>query len=112
MGADVVVYYITGKQIGPLSVPKSWCEECDLTVRGVQQALAETDPQGRLDFVAKPWLRHAIPALLRGGWHPPVVLIEGEVFSQGVVPDAATLRRRLTAAVESKLLADTRQARQ
>jgi hypothetical protein len=36
MAEDVTVYYITGKQLGPLSVPDSWCEECDLTVRAVQ----------------------------------------------------------------------------
>ena len=102
MGADVVVYYITGKQLGPLSVPQSWCEECDLAVRAVQQALAEVDPSRRLTFVAKPWLRHAIPALLSGGWHPPVALIEGEVFSQGIVPDAEALRRRFMLALEAK----------
>jgi hypothetical protein len=70
MGADVVVYYNTGKQLGPLSVPRSWCEECDLTVRAVQLALAEVDAAERLSFETKPWLRHAIPALLRRGWHP------------------------------------------
>jgi hypothetical protein len=43
----------------------------------------------------KPWLRHAFDALRRGGWHPPVVSVDGKVFSQGVVPDAAALRERL-----------------
>ena len=92
---DVVVYYITGRQLGPLSVPDSWCEECDLTVRGVQSALQAADPDGSLSFAAKPWLANAGPALRRGGWHPPVVLIEGKVFSQGVVPGREQLTDRL-----------------
>ena len=95
MKADIVVYYITGRQIGPLSIPASWCEECDLTVRAVQAALSEVDPDGRLHFEARPWLRHALAALAKGGWHPPVVLIDGAVFSQGVVPDRDALRRSL-----------------
>ena len=99
MQADVIVYYITGKQLGPLSVPTSWCEECDLTVRAVENALAQIDPDGRLTFESRPWIRNAIPALLKGGWHPPVVLIKGQVFSQGIVPHPDNLKRRLTEAL-------------
>ena len=97
---DVVVYYITGRQLGPLSVPASWCEECDLTVRAVRSALQEIDPAGRLTVATRPWLRHAFSALSKGGWHPPVVLLGGEVFSQGVVPERAALRLKLMALLE------------
>ena len=100
MKEDVIVYYITGRQLGPLSVPASWCEECDLTLRAVRETLKEVDPGGRLRFAARPWLRHAFSALITGGWHPPVVLVGGEVFTQGVVPDRNALRQRL-----AKLLA-------
>ena len=100
MSEDVVVYYITGRQLGPLSVPASWCEECDLTVRAVRSALQEVDPDGRLTVATKPWLRHVLSALGKGGWHPPVLLIGGEIFSQGVVPERAGLRRRLTEHLE------------
>lgn len=71
-GEDVVVYYITGRQVGPLTVPRQWCEECDLTVRAVQAALRQADPEGQLRFAAKPWLRHFFSALMQGGWHQPV----------------------------------------
>jgi hypothetical protein len=101
MREDVTVYYITGKQLGPLTVPGNWCAECDLTVRAVEAALLEVDPDCDLTFVAKPWMRHAIPALLKGGWHPPVVVVDGKVHSQGVVPRsdelAAALRSALVA---------------
>ena len=101
MSEDVTVFYITGRQLGPISVPDSWCEECDLTVRAVQSALAEVDPEGSLSFRAKPWMRHAVPALLKGGWHPPVVVIDGKVYSQGVVPDREGLASRLRDLVRS-----------
>jgi hypothetical protein len=102
MREDVTVYYITGKQLGPLSVPDSWCEECDLTVRAVQAALKEADPEGTLTFAAKPWMRHAVLALMKGGWHPPIVVVGGKVHSQGIVPDREGLISRLRALVTAK----------
>ena len=102
MKEDVIVYYITGRQLGPLSVPASWCEECDLTTRAVREVLRELDPGGRLRFATKPWLRHVFKALSKEGWHPPVVLIGDEVFSQGVVPDRDALRQRLAELLEDR----------
>lgn len=102
MREDVTVYYITGRQLGPITVPDNWCEECDLTVRAVQTALKIADPDATLTFAAKPWMRHAVPALLKGGWHPPVVVIDGEIHSQGVVPDGDALVSRLRALVTRK----------
>lgn len=102
MREDVTIYYITGKQLGPLSVPDSWCEECDLTVRAVQSALREADPQSHLTFTVKPWMRHAVPALLKGGWHPPIVVIGGKVHSQGIVPDREGLISWLRGLVAAK----------
>ncbi|MGE0059856.1 MAG: hypothetical protein AB7T32_17890 [Dehalococcoidia bacterium] len=96
---DVVVYFITGHQLGPINVPDSWCEECDLTVRKVEAVLSQVDPDSVLTFAAKPWLRNAIAALGKKGWHPPVVLIDGEVFTQGIVPDREELRAALTGAL-------------
>ena len=102
MKEDVIVYYIVGRQLGPLSVPASWCEECDLTMRAVSDVLQEVDCGGRLRFAARPWLRHAFSALITGGWHPPVVLVGGKVFSQGIVPDRNALRQRLAKLLEDR----------
>lgn len=90
----ITVYPITGHQLGPLSIPHRLCEECDLTIRLVRQIVSDL---GRHDIrvEVKPWLRHMFDALRRGGWHAPVVTIDGEVFSQGVVPDAEALKGRL-----------------
>ena len=94
----VVVYPITGRQFWFLSIPHSWCKECDLTVRAVSSVAAEMD--GRVEVEIRPWLRHAFQALVKGGWHAPVVTIDGRVFSQGVVPEP----ERLKAALQEEVL--------
>lgn len=95
----ITVYPITGRQIGPLSVPHRICEECDLTIRLVRQVVDELS-RDDIQVEVKPWLRHMTDALRRGGWHPPVVTIDGKVFSQGVVPGAEELKRALAEASE------------
>lgn len=87
----IEVYRVTGRQLF-FTVPERVCEECDLTVavaRSVVQRLGER--VARVEV--KPWLNHVLEALLRGGWHPPVVTVNGRVVSQGVVPDAESLER-------------------
>ncbi len=92
-GVTITVFRITGRQLF-FTVPDRLCEECDLTV---QVARSVADP-GRVVVEIKPWLYHLPSALRRGGWHPPVVLVEGRRVSQGVVPSPDTLE---TAAVEA-----------
>lgn len=91
---NVTVYPITGRQLGPIRIPNRWCEECDLTIRTVRRAVADL---GQQDIVVeiKPWLRHIVDAVRRGGWHAPVVTVDGKVFSQGIVPDEDALKDRL-----------------
>jgi hypothetical protein len=90
----ITVYPITGRQLGPVKIPSALCEECDLTLRAVHR-VAEEPRDSEIRVEVKPWLRHALDALRRGGWHPPVVTVDGRVFSQGVVPDVAALKERL-----------------
>lgn len=87
----VTVYPITGKQLF-FRVPDSWCRECDLTVRVVEDAI---DGDQRFELRIKPWWNNLVDALRRGGWHAPVVTIDGKLFSQGVVPDVTRLRAAL-----------------
>lgn len=90
---DIVVYRITGPQ-GPIDIPHRYCEECDLTVRLVQSVLEETgDRDIRLDV--KPWMLYCWKPILRGGWHAPILTINGRVFSQGIVPNRESLRREI-----------------
>ncbi len=84
----ITVFRITGRQLF-FTVPERVCEECDVTVQ-VTRAVADRYP-GRVVVEIKPWINHLPSALLRGGWHPPVVLVEGRRVSQGVVPTPDTL---------------------
>ena len=93
----VTIYPISGRQLGPLSIPHRWCEECDLTINLVRR-IAEEPGREAVQVEVKPWIRHIFDALRRGGWHAPVVTIDGKVFSQGIVPNADELRERLGAA--------------
>ena len=93
----VTVYPMTGRQLF-FTVPHAICEECDLTVRLVQRVAADLpDVEVRI----KPWFNHLFDALRRGGWHPPVVTINGKITTQGVVPDEAELRDALASAGQS-----------
>lgn len=87
----VMVYRVTGRH-GFFSIPDSFCEECDLTVAAARKAEARLGPE-RVSVQVKPWLRHLPEALMKGGWHPPVVTVAGKVFSQGVVPPTDELER-------------------
>ncbi len=87
-GVTITVFPITGRQMF-FSIPERWCEECDLTVH-VALSVAGRHP-GRVRVEIKPWLNHLLSALRRGGWHPPVVLVEGRRVSQRVVPDPDAL---------------------
>ncbi len=88
----VAVYPIAGKQLF-FHVPDSVCHECDLTVRTVERVIDDLSSDGEyVKLEIKPWLNNIIQALWRGGWHPPVVVINGKLFSQGVVPQPGPLK--------------------
>jgi len=90
----MTIYPIAGRQLF-FKVPESFCRECDLTIRAVKQVVVELGNPPGVQVRIKPWLNYLAQALFRGGWHPPVVTINGKRFSQGVVPDAAALRAAL-----------------
>ncbi len=88
---EVTVYPIAGRQLF-FSVPDSFCRECDFTMNLVERVAADF---GDVRVTVKPWLNHLFEALWRGGWHAPVVTIDGQVFSQGAVPDESAFRGAL-----------------
>lgn len=48
-----------------------------------------------LEVEVKPWLSHLWEVLRVGGWHPPVLVIDGRKYSQGTMPMRAALAQRL-----------------
>ena len=92
----VTVYRITGKQ-GIINVPHRYCEECDLTVQLVKHVINDVGA-GTATLTVRPWMLWFWKPLLRGGWHAPIVAVNGRVVSQGVVPAADTIRQAIHAA--------------
>ena len=92
----VVVYRITGRQ-GFIDIPHRFCEECDLTVRVVGDVVDEFDGAD-VTMVVRPWMLWFWKPLPRGGWHAPIVTVNGRVVSQGVVPTAEAIRQAVRAA--------------
>lgn len=94
---EIVIYRITDRQ-GLVTVPDWVCRQCSLTVAAVEQACRRADiPPEAIDV--RPWLVYLSEAWRQGARHPPVVLINGRLYSQEVVPDVGELTthlRRLT----------------
>ncbi len=90
---EVTVYRVTGRQLF-FNVSRSVCEECDLTVAAVARAIKELDGVG-VNFRVKAWLNNLPVALLHGAYHPPVLLVNGRVVSQGVVPAVEEIKRAI-----------------
>ncbi len=79
---------------GPFSV-KIPCGECALT-RDVIADVVETELGGvPVEVDTRDWLTHWWKPLPKGGWHAPIVLVEGRLVSQG----AALNRGVLTQAI-------------
>ena len=67
------------------------CEECDITYAVLQRLMADVFHDKRVTLEVRPWLDNWWRVLLRGGWHAPIVMVNGRVFSQGIVPDVREL---------------------
>lgn len=77
---------------------KSECRECDLT-SAMLKDMKKKEFKGRDVMIEiKPWLDNVFSSLLKGGWHPPVLMVNGRVFSQGVVPDRKKLAQKVLSA--------------
>lgn len=91
---DVRVYKFTGRQ-GIFTIPDSWCRECDMFARAVDQAADQTDVP--TDVRVIPWVTHVLGALRFGGYHPPVLVVDGHRVAQGHDVPAV---ERVVAAIE------------
>jgi hypothetical protein len=91
---EIAIYPIAGKQLW-FYIPDSFCRECDLTMRTVEKVVGDLDDPSQVRVRVRPWLHHLPEAIRRGGWHPPVVSVNGKLFSQGIVPDANALRQEI-----------------
>ncbi len=80
---------------------KGECIEFDLTISQVRTLVAR-NPNWPIEWETKPWLNHLWESLGRGGWHPPVVLVDGRLVRQGTIPTLAELQAAVRLAWEAK----------
>jgi hypothetical protein len=83
---------------------KGECIECDLTVSQVRTLVAR-NPNWPVEWEIKPLLTHLWESLRRGGWHAPVVLVDGKLVQQGTIPTLAELQAAVRGAFEAKGIA-------
>ena len=87
---------------GPFTV-KIPCGECSLTKDIIQDCI-DTDLEGiAVELELRDWLSEWWKPLPKGGWHAPIVLVNGKLISQG----AALNRGALTQAVIEEATAYT-----
>lgn len=79
---------------GPFKV-KIPCGECSLTKDVIQDTIDHELAGIPVELDMREWLSEWWRPLLRGGWHAPIVMVEGRIISQG----AALNRGVLTQAV-------------
>jgi hypothetical protein len=91
--ARVTIFRYTGKQ-GFFTIPASACQECEITVH-LAHSLREQFPPGTVKLRLRPWWLCFWKVLWKGGWHPPIVTIDGKLFSQGKVPDRECLKQAI-----------------
>lgn len=84
---------------------KERCKECDLTYAVLNRLI--TGPFGDKPVTLKiaPWLNNWWRIIWCGAWHAPIVMVNGRVHSQGVVPDVPGLIRAAAAQLHDAELA-------
>lgn len=74
--------YRWGGAWGPFKV-KIPCGECTLTRDVIHDTIATELAGVPVDLVQQDWLSAWWQPLMKGGWHAPIVLVDGRLISQG-----------------------------
>lgn len=84
---DITIYRFTGNQ-GLFRIPQKWCGECDLLVAMVKQTVQELGLEDQTKLEIKPWFLWWFKPLFKQlAWHAPILIINGKLISQGILPD-------------------------
>lgn len=86
--------------LGPLRITRD-CMDCILAVAAIREVMV-AHPDWPVDLEIKPWLNHAWEALRRGGWHAPIVLVNGRLAMQGRIPTRGELEQAVARALSPK----------
>ena len=95
-----VVQYKWAGSWGPFKV-KIPCGECGASEGVIEHVIAEEfESRGiKVSFTVLPWLNHWWKPLLKGGWHAPIIQVNGRVIDQGKVIDAGKLAAAIRAEI-------------
>ncbi len=77
-----VTLYRWGGQWGPFKV-KIPCGECSLTRDVIADTFATELAGIPVEFEAFDWLSNWWKPIFKGGWHAPIVMVEGRIIAQG-----------------------------
>ncbi|MCH7604717.1 hypothetical protein IID24_01905 [Patescibacteria group bacterium] len=96
----ITMYRWAGSKFG-ITI-KSECKECEINT-GILEDLKQKEFAGKPVVIEiKPWLTYLWDSLKRGGWHAPVMLVNGRIFSQGVVIDRERFVRHVLSILNEK----------
>jgi len=83
-----------------VSIP---CGECSLTKDVIQDTL-DTELKGiEVTLDIRDWLSEWWKPLMKGGWHAPIVMVEGKVISQGAALNRGILTQAIIEASSHKI---------
>lgn len=99
---EIVIYRWAGEKWG-FRLRES-CVECELAVAQAR-SVASVHPDWPIRVTVKPWLTHLGEALWLGGWHPPVLVVDGRRIRQGSVPTRIEIEAAVCAAAQRRGLA-------
>jgi glutaredoxin len=97
MAAIKITVYRWGGEWGPFRV-KIPCGECTLTQDIIQSTLDNELKPYDVEVETLDWLSHWWEPLLKGGWHAPIVMVNGEIVSQGEALNRGVLTQAVIAA--------------
>lgn len=87
----ITIYKYEGKFF-PFEI-KEECGECSLSLRIIKDVIEEFGEN--ITFLEFPWLTYWYKPIVKGGWHAPIVMVNGKILSQGVVVDRDELRSKI-----------------
>lgn len=89
----IIQYKWAGKW-GPFKI-KIDCGECGITESIIEHVISKKFEEYEIDFEVLPWLDNWYNVIFKGGFHAPIVLVNGKIISQGKLLDSSILEAEI-----------------
>lgn len=96
-----ITLYKWAGEWGPFKV-KIPCGECTLTKNVIEDTLENELADIPVELEVKDWLSFWWEPLLKGGWHAPIVMVDGQIICQGRALNRGVLTQAVTEAHAQK----------